>query len=83
MPRRANRNVANYYDLTDSLFGQFLDRRRLYSCGYFYMASDTLAVAQITKLAHLGVNLCIQPNQKVLYIGTEWGGAGAFDQGSS
>jgi cyclopropane fatty-acyl-phospholipid synthase-like methyltransferase len=47
------------------------------------MASDTLANAQITKLAHLGINLCIQPNQKVLDIGTKWGGAGAFDRGSS
>ena len=83
LPRRAKRNVANHCDLTNSLFDQFLDRRRQYSCGYFYMASDTLADAQITKLAHLGVNLCIPPNQKVLDIGTKWGGAGAFDQGSS
>ena len=81
--RRAKRNVANHYDLTDSLLGQFLDRRRQYSCGYFYMATDTFANAQITKLAHLEVNLFIQPNQKVLDIGTKWGGAGAFDRGSS
>ena len=83
LPRRAKRNVANYHDLTDSLFDQFLDRHRQYSCGYLYMASDTLADAQITKLAYLRVNLCIPPNQKVLDIGTKWGGAGAFDRGSS
>ena len=83
LPRRAERNVANHYDLTDSLFGQFLEQRRQYSCSYFYMASDTFADAQVTKLAHLRVNLCIQPNQKVLDIGTKWGGAGAFDWGSS
>ena len=83
LPRRAKCNVANHYDLTDNLFDQFLDRRRQYSCGYFYMASDTFADAQITKLAHLEVNLCIQPNQKVLDTGTKWGGAGAFDRGSS
>jgi cyclopropane fatty-acyl-phospholipid synthase-like methyltransferase len=35
------------------------------------MASDTFADAQITKLAHLEVNLCIQPNQKVLDTGTK------------
>ena len=83
LPRRVKCNVANHYDLTDSLFDQFLDRRRQYSCGYFYMASDTFADAQITKLAHLEVNLCIQSNQKILDIVTKWGGAGAFDRGSS
>ena len=71
LPRRAKRNVANHFDLTDNLFDQFLDRRRQYSCGYFYMASDTFADAQITKLAQLEVNLCMQPNQKVLDIGFE------------
>ena len=83
LPRRAKRNIANQYDLTDSLFDQFLDRRRQHSCGCFYMVSDTLADAQITNLAHLGVNLCIQPNQKVLDISTKWGSAGAFDRDSS
>ena len=83
LPKRAKRNVANHYELTDSLFDHFSDRRRQYSCGYFYMASDTLVDAQITKLAHLGINLCIQPNQKVLDIGTKWVGAGAFDRVSS
>ena len=82
-PRSAKRNVANHYDLTDSLFDQFLDRRRQYSCGYFYMATDTFANAQITKLAHLEVNRCIPSNHKALDIGTKWGGAGAFDRGSS
>ena len=81
-PRSAKRNVANHYDLTDSLFYHFLDRRRQYSCRYFYMATDTFANAQITKLAHLEVNRCIPSNHKALDIGTKWGGAGAFDRGS-
>jgi len=41
------------------LFDQFLDPRRQYSCGYFHTASDTLADAQITKLARLGAKLCL------------------------
>ena len=80
LPRRAKRNVANQYDLTVSLFDQFIDRRRQHSCGCFYKVTDTLADAQITNLAHLGVNLRIQPNQKVLDISTKWGGARAFDR---
>ena len=82
-PRSAKRNVASHYDPTDSLFDQFLDRRRQFSCGYFYMASETFADAQNTKLAHLEVNLCIQSNQKILDIVTKWGGSGVFDRGSS
>ena len=74
LPGLAKRNVAHHYDLKDSLFDQFLDPRRQYSCSYFHTASDTLADAQITKLARLGAKLCLQPNQKVLDIGCGWGG---------
>ena len=74
LPGRAKRNVAHHYDLKDSLFDQFLDPRRQYSCGYFHTASDTLADAQITKLARLGAKLCLQPNQQFLDIGCGWGG---------
>jgi cyclopropane-fatty-acyl-phospholipid synthase len=59
---RAKRNVANHYDLKDSLFDQFLDPSCKYSCGHLHSASNTLADAQITKLARLGIKLCLQPN---------------------
>ena len=68
------RNVAHHYDLKDSLFDQLLGLRRQYSCGYFHKAIDTLADAQITKLAQFGEKLCLQPNQKVLDIGCRWDG---------
>ena len=73
LPGRTKRNVAHHYDLKDSLFSQFLDARRQYSCGYFHTPSDRLADAQITKLARLRAKLCLQPNQKVLDIGCGWG----------
>jgi cyclopropane-fatty-acyl-phospholipid synthase len=74
LPGRAKSNVAHHCDLKDSLFVQFLDPRRQYSWGYFHNVSDTLADAQITKLARLGAKLCLQPNQQVLDICCEWGG---------
>ena len=74
LPGRAKRNVAHHYNLKDSLFDQFLDPRRQYSCGYFHNASDTLADAQITKLARLGAKLCLQPNQQFMDIGCGWAG---------
>ena len=71
LPGRAKLNVTHHHDLKDSLFDQFRDPRRQYSWGYFHNVSDTLADAQITKLARLGAKLCLQPNQKVLDIGFE------------
>ena len=45
LPGRARRNVGHHYGLKDSLFDQFIDPRRQYSCGYFHTTSDTLADA--------------------------------------
>ena len=33
--RRARRNAAHHYDLSDRLYALFLDRERQYSCAYF------------------------------------------------
>ena len=74
LPGRAKRNVAHHYDLKDSLFDQFLDPRRQYSCGYFYDAGESIANAQINKLARIGAKLCLEPGHQVLDIGCGWGG---------
>ena len=74
LPGRAKRNVAHHYDLKDSLFDHFLDPRRQYSCGYFHDVSETIADAQINKLARIGAKLCLQPGHHILDIGCGWGG---------
>jgi cyclopropane-fatty-acyl-phospholipid synthase len=74
LPGRAKRNVAHHYDLKDSLFDQFLDPHRQHSCGYFHNASDTLADAQITKLARLGAKLFYSQIRKFWILAV--GGAG-------
>jgi hypothetical protein len=56
------------------LFDQFLDPRRQHSCGYFHNASDTLADAQITKLARLGAKLFYSQITKFWILAV--GGAG-------
>ena len=73
-PGRSKRNVAHHYDLKDSLFDTFLDPWRQYSCAYFRSPDDTLAEAQITKLARIAAKLRLQPNDKILDIGCGWGG---------
>ena len=52
-PGRAKRNVAHHYDLKDSLFDNFLDPWRQYSCAYFRSPDEPLADAQITKLSRI------------------------------
>ena len=72
-PGRAKRNVAHHYDLKDSLFDNFLDPWRQYSCAYFRSPDEPLADAQITKLSRIAAKLRLQPHDHVLDIGCGWG----------
>src|SRR6188768_2922325 len=71
---RARRNVAHHYDLSDQLYELFLDRDRQYSCAYFRSPEDDLDTAQLNKRRHLAAKLLLEPGQKVLDIGSGWGG---------
>jgi cyclopropane-fatty-acyl-phospholipid synthase len=75
---RARRNVAHHYDLSDQLYDLFLDRDRQYSCGYFRGMDDDLDQAQLDKKRHIAAKLMIEPRQKVLDIGSGWGGLALF-----
>src|SRR5438270_3895209 len=41
-PERDREVVAFHYDLSKDFYSLWLDRRMVYSCAYFYSASDTL-----------------------------------------
>jgi cyclopropane-fatty-acyl-phospholipid synthase len=74
---RARRNVAHHYDINGAIYDLFLDRDRQYSCGYF--AEDTdLDAAQLAKKRHLAAKLAIEPGQRLLDIGSGWGGLGLY-----
>lgn len=73
---RAQKNVAHHYDLSDKLYDLFLDKDRQYSCAYFVTDNDSLEVAQENKKLHLASKLLLEPGQKVLDIGSGWGGLG-------
>lgn len=75
---RARRNVAHHYDLSDRLYDLFLDADRQYSCAYFMAADDSLERAQAQKKRHLAAKLAIMPGQKILDIGSGWGGLGLY-----
>lgn len=71
---RAQRNVAHHYDLSGALYDLFLDRDRQYSCAYFARPDMTLDEAQAAKKRHVAAKLHLGPGQKVLDIGSGWGG---------
>jgi cyclopropane-fatty-acyl-phospholipid synthase len=71
---QAQNNIAHHYDLTDTLYDLFLDADRQYSCAYFLTPGDSLETAQDNKKRHIAAKLLLQPGQKVLDIGSGWGG---------
>lgn len=79
LPVNHNRdNVAHHYDLSAKLFALFLDEDWQYSCAYFNPPGISLAEAQIAKKRHIAAKLLVEPGQKVLEIGSGWGGMGLY-----
>lgn len=72
--RRSHKNVAHHYDLSEDLYRLFLDKDMQYSCAYFKSPEDDLETAQENKKRHLAAKLRLKPGQKVLDIGSGWGG---------
>ncbi|WP_436639676.1 class I SAM-dependent methyltransferase [Microbaculum sp. FT89] len=70
----ARANVAHHYDLSDALYELFLDADRQYSCAYFMSPDDTLERAQAQKKRHIAAKLLLRPGQRILDIGSGWGG---------
>lgn len=75
---RARNNVAHHYDLSGELYDLFLDNDRQYSCAYFGKTGQSLEAAQLAKKRHLAAKLVIEPDMKVLDIGSGWGGFGLY-----
>jgi cyclopropane-fatty-acyl-phospholipid synthase len=76
--QRARRNVAHHYDLSDDLYALFLDSDRQYSCAYFREPHGDLEQAQLDKKRHLVAKLLLRPGQRVLDIGSGWGGLALY-----
>ena len=71
--KKSKSNVARHYDISDDLYGLFLDSKRQYSCAYFKNENDDLETAQTNKIKHIIKKLNLKPNQRVLDIGSGWG----------
>src|SRR4051794_14714628 len=77
-PRSSRRNVAHHYDLSDELYDAFLDPDRQYSCAYYTDPRNSLEQAQADKKAHIAAKLHLKPGQRVLDIGSGWGGMALY-----
>jgi cyclopropane-fatty-acyl-phospholipid synthase len=78
-PRSRSRdNVAHHYDLDGRLYSLFLDSDKQYSCAYFETPDASLDDAQLAKKRHLAAKLAIGRGDRVLDIGSGWGGLGLY-----
>ncbi len=68
------RNIAAHYDLGNDLFELMLDDTMAYSCGIFTRPDATLREASLAKFDAVCRKLDLQPGDRVLEIGTGWGG---------
>jgi cyclopropane-fatty-acyl-phospholipid synthase len=75
-PRRATdlENVRAHYDLSNDFFELMLDETMTYSCAVFEDPLATLHDAQVAKLDRLCAKLELRPDDRVVEIGTGWGG---------
>jgi cyclopropane-fatty-acyl-phospholipid synthase len=73
-PAKAQANVAHHYDISDDLYGLFLDVDMQYCCAYFTDPKMSLEDAQSAKKSHIARKLQLEPGMHVLDIGCGWGG---------
>lgn len=70
----ARRNIAAHYDLGNDFFGLFLSPDLMYSSALFSGGDDSLEHASTRKLERICRKLRLRPGDRVIEIGTGWGG---------
>jgi cyclopropane-fatty-acyl-phospholipid synthase len=79
LPVNRNRqNVAHHYDLDAAVFDLFLDSDWQYSCAYFEPRDIDLDAAQLAKKRHIAAKLLLEEGNRVLEIGSGWGGMAMY-----
>ena len=70
----SRRNIAAHYDLGNEFFSLFLSPDLMYSSAMFEHPDEDLDLASTRKLDAVCRRLDLQPGDRVLEIGTGWGG---------
>jgi cyclopropane-fatty-acyl-phospholipid synthase len=66
--------VTYHYDVSNAFYSLWLDRRMVYSCGYFASPGEELDAAQERKLEYICRKLRLRSGERMLDIGCGWGG---------
>jgi cyclopropane-fatty-acyl-phospholipid synthase len=67
-------NIAKHYDLGNDFFGTFLDDNLMYSSAIFASADESLDAASTRKLDRICRKLALRADDRVVEIGSGWGG---------
>ncbi|QOW22292.1 SAM-dependent methyltransferase [Novilysobacter avium] len=70
----SRRNIAAHYDLGNDFFGLFLSSDLMYSSALWTGTADTLETASYRKLERICQQLDLRSGDRVVEIGTGWGG---------
>lgn len=70
----SRRNIAAHYDLGNDFFSLFLSPDLMYSSALFASESESLESASRRKLDSICQQLQLKPGDRVVEIGTGWGG---------
>jgi cyclopropane-fatty-acyl-phospholipid synthase len=70
----SRRNIGAHYDVGNDFFALFLDPTMMYSSAVFERPEMSLEEASVAKLQRICEKLALQPGDRVLEIGTGWGG---------
>ena len=74
----AERNIHDHYDLGNRFFPLFLDESLTYSCALFESDDQPLKDAQAAKYRAMCEKAGVQRGDRILEIGTGWGGFALF-----
>ena len=77
----SRRNIAAHYDLSNDLYRLFLDETMTYSSAVFNSPEQSLADAQRTKYARVASLAGLGGGERVLEIGSGWGGFALYAAG--
>lgn len=70
----SKRNILAHYDLGNEMYRAFLDPTMMYSSAIYANGSTTLEEASYHKLEIICKKLDLQPTDRVIEIGSGWGG---------
>ena len=70
----SRRNIAAHYDLGNDFYALWLDPEMMYSSAWYETRATSLEEASVAKLDRICQRLDLGPDDRVIEIGTGWGG---------